>query len=82
MAIGVFLSNQKVQRVDTGVIAPAPPPSLASLEVTVPPTEPDEVDELEKQITKAKKVANLKRQLAEALEEPTPRSNWNLLSRN
>jgi hypothetical protein len=85
MGICVFLYKQKLQRVDAGEIAPStisPSPSLISLEVTVPTTEPDEVEELVKQIAKAKKVADLKRQLAEALEEPTARSTWNPLSRN
>ena len=84
MGICVFLYNQKLQRIDAGEVLPlapstrsasSPPPSLTSLEVTVPPTEPDEVEELVKQLAKTKKVAELKRQLAEAqalLEDPTP----------
>ena len=80
---------QKLQRIDAGEIAPStisPSPSLISLEVTVPTAEVDEEEVLVKQIAKAKKVADLRRQLAEAqgaFEEPPPsRSNWNPLSRN
>jgi hypothetical protein len=68
---------QKLQRVDTGAITPpsAPPAHSASL---------DEVEDLEKQLVKTKKIAELKRLLAEAqqaLEDPLPpsRSNWNPL---
>jgi hypothetical protein len=74
MGICVFLYNQKLQRVDAGEIAPAPPsappPSSAP---SAPPSAPpppfaplDEVEELVKQLAKTKKVAELKRQLAEA----------------
>ena len=82
MGICVFLYNQKLQRIDTGVIAPAPPPTSpppASLPTPPPPSASlDEVEELEKQIAKAKKVAELMRLLAEAIEDTTPtRSTWN-----
>ena len=82
MGICVFLCMQKLQRVDTGVIAPAPPPSApASSPSPAPPSAPpsaslDEVDELEKQLVKAKRIAELKRELAEAQEDPPPRSTW------
>ena len=79
MGICAFLYNQKLQRIDTGVIAPAPP--LASSPASSPPSPSaplDEVEALEKQIAKAKKVAELKRLLAEAIEDTTPtRSTWN-----
>ena len=70
---------QKLQRVETGVIAPAPTsPSAPPLP---PSSSLDEVEDLEKQLAKTKKVADLKRQLAEAqalLEDPLPpsRPTW------
>ena len=90
MGICVFLCIQKLQRVDTGVIA-LPPPPLASSPASSPasslPAPLGEIEELEKELAKTKKIADLKRQLAEAqalLEDPLPpsRSNWNPLSRN
>jgi hypothetical protein len=87
MGICVFLYNQKLQRIDTGVIAPPSPPTSLLGPPSLPPSASlDEVEELEKQIAKAKKVAELKRLLAEAqgaFEEPPPScSTWNPLSRN
>ena len=81
-----FVCMQKLQRVDTGVIAP-PPPSAPALPPSAPALPPpsasappsasfDEVDELEKQLVKAKRIAELKRELAEAQEDPPPRSTW------
>jgi len=74
---------QKLQRVDTGVIAPTPPPSApASSPSPAPPSASlDEVEELEKQLAKTNKIAELKRLLAEAqqaLEDPLPpsRPTW------
>ena len=85
MGICVFLCIQKLQRVDTGVIA-LPPPPLASSPASspaLPPSAPappsasfDEVEDLEKQLVKAKRIAELKRELAEAQEDPSPRSTW------
>ena len=73
-----FVCIQKLQRVDTGAISP-PPPSAPAL----PPSAPappsasfDEVEDLEKQLVKAKRIAELKRELAEAQEDPPPRSTW------
>ena len=87
MGICVFLCMQKLQRVDTGVIAPTPPLSApASSPSPAPPSAPpsaslDEVEELEKQLAKTKRIADLKRLLAEAqqaLEDPLPpsRPTW------
>jgi hypothetical protein len=80
---------QKLQRVDTGVIAPTPssPPRSAPSASLPPSASFDEEEQLLKQIAKTKKIADLKRQLTEAqqaLEDPLPpsRSNWNPLSRN
>jgi len=87
MGICVFLCIQKLQRVDTGVIA-LPPPPLASSPASSPasslPAPLGEIEELEKELAKTKKIADLKRQLAEAqqaLEDPLPpsRSTWNSL---
>ena len=79
MGICVFLYNQKLQRIDTGVILPPSPPTSLLGPPPLPPSAPlDEVEALEKQIAKAKKVAELKRLLAEAIEDTTPtRSTWN-----
>ena len=102
MGVCVFLCIQKLQRVDTGTISPPPPsapalppsaPSLPPSAPALPPSAPappsasfDEVDELEKQLAKTKRIAELKRLLAEAqgaLEEPSAsRSTWNLPFRN
>ena len=84
MGICVFLCIQKLQRVDTGAITP-PPPSAPS--APLPPSASlDEVEELEKELAKTKRIAELKRLLAEAqgaLEEPSAsRSTWNLPFRN
>jgi hypothetical protein len=85
MGICVFLYNQKLQRVDAGEIAPSPPPPPSSLPAPPPPSLPayvplDVVEELEKLLARTKMVAELKRQLAEAIEDPTPtRSTWNSL---
>jgi uncharacterized iron-regulated membrane protein len=89
MGICVFLCIQKLQRVDTGVIA-LPPPPLASSPASSPasslPAPLGEIEELENQIAKTKKIAELKRLVAEAqgaLEEPsTSRSTWNIPFRN
>ena len=85
MGFCVFLCIQKLQRVDTGVIA-LPPPPLASSPASSLPAPLGEIEELENQIAKTKKIAELKRLLAEAqgaLEEPSAsRSTWNLPFRN
>ena len=86
MGVCVFLCIQKLQRVDTGTMSP-PPPSAPALPPSAPALPPpsasappsasfDEVDELEKQLVKAKRIAELKRELAEAQEDPPPRSTW------
>ena len=81
MGICVFLSNQKVQRVDAKaieVLVPSPPSAPPP---SAPPAELGVVELLEKQIADTKKVAELRRQLAEAqalLDAPT-RSTWNSL---
>ena len=83
MGICVFLCMQKLQRVETGVIAPAPssPPRSAPPAPLPPSASLDEVEDLEKLLAKTKKVTELKRQLAEAqalLEDPLPpsRPTW------
>jgi hypothetical protein len=80
---------QKLQRVDTGAITPPPPPpsAPASSPAPLPPSASlDEVEELEKELAKTKRIAELKRLLVEAqgaLEEPSAsRSTWNLPFRN
>ena len=83
MGICVFVCIQKLQRVDAGEIAPPPPP-LASSPASSPASSLlaplGEIEELENQIAKAKKVTDLRRQLAEAqgaFEEPPPsRPTW------
>ena len=86
MGICVFLSNQKVQRVDAKaieVLVPSPPsaPPPSAPPPSAPPAELGVVELLEKQIADTKKVAELRRQLAEAqalIDAPT-RSTWNPL---
>ena len=79
-----FVCMQKLQRVDAGKIA-LPPPPLASSPASSPasslPAPLGEIEDLENQIAKAKKVTDLRRQLAEAqalLEDPLPpsRPTW------
>jgi len=73
---------QKLQRVDTGAIERAPSaPPLASSPASSLPAPLGEIEDLENQIAKAKKVTDLRRQLAEAqalLEDPLPpsRPTW------
>jgi len=74
---------QKLQRVDTGAITPPPPPpsAPASSPASSLPAPLGEIEDLENQIAKAKKVTDLRRQLAEAqalLEDPLPpsRPTW------
>jgi len=79
---------QKLQRVDTGAITPPPPsaPPSAPPAPLPPSASLDEVEELEKELAKTKRIAELKRLLVEAqgaLEEPSAsRSTWNLPFRN
>ena len=80
---------QKLQRVDAGEIA-LPPPPLASSPASSPASSLlaplGEIEELEKELAKTKRIAELKRLLVEAqgaLEEPSAsRSTWNLPFRN
>ena len=85
MGICVFLYNQKLQRIDAGEVLPlAPSTRSASSPASSLPAPLGEIEELENQIAKTKKIADLKRLLAEAqqaLEDPLPpsRSTWNSL---
>ena len=81
MGICVFLCIHKLQRVDTGAITPPSPPRSAPPAHLPPSASLDEVEELEKQLAKTNKIAELKRLLAEAqqaLEDPLPpsRPTW------